>query len=396
MANSIERYILYCYENNQRHNKNTEKNPNVSWHFVQKHPEINWDYDVLSRNPNITWNIISSNLYEPWDFNYISQLPIITLDICKKYKKEDWDTCRLLSNPNITLNNIINSKVCYNCACGSMKTNHIVQNPVLIHELLKGLKTNGTFDYKLISNNLPVKVIDLLNSICWNETNEQIDNPVGYYLSVNTGITEEIIDKYPFIAWDYINLSNNSNISWNYVYKHIDKNWDFFKLSDNIYRQFNLSEFDIINDFCSLKNSYYFLSNYNIKWDVLKQILDKYPNLSFDAKIVIGTNPNITYNIFKTEFSVYFNWHMNGLSKNPNFSFEHMLEDIIGDNFNIYKDGGDYIQIEENLYSYSPIIYSDKIKTIVKKSNYIIQDISQYITPYVGINIYVEPTFIYL
>ena len=33
-------------------------NPNITWEFVEDHPEIRCDYEALSQNPNITWEIL--------------------------------------------------------------------------------------------------------------------------------------------------------------------------------------------------------------------------------------------------------------------------------------------------------------------------------------------------
>ena len=38
------------------------QNPNITWEFIQKHRDLEWNYSALLNNPNFTWEIIQDNL----------------------------------------------------------------------------------------------------------------------------------------------------------------------------------------------------------------------------------------------------------------------------------------------------------------------------------------------
>jgi hypothetical protein len=72
--------------------------------------------------------------------------------------------------------------------------------------------------------------IELYNQFLdeWSEQCFQyvLDNP-----SVN--ITWEIVQAYPLIDWNYLNLSSNPNITWEIVEANPDKPWNYDRLSSN-------------------------------------------------------------------------------------------------------------------------------------------------------------------
>lgn len=71
--------------------------------MICAHPEINWQYDILSKNVNITWDIIQQNPQHKWCYNYMSSNPNITWEIVKEHPNELWNEYRLAMNPSITL-----------------------------------------------------------------------------------------------------------------------------------------------------------------------------------------------------------------------------------------------------------------------------------------------------
>ena len=78
------------------------QNPNITWEFVQAHPDKPWYWPWLSRNPNITWDIVQAHLEMPWDWNGLSCNPNITWDIVQAHPKIEWDWYLLSQNLNIT------------------------------------------------------------------------------------------------------------------------------------------------------------------------------------------------------------------------------------------------------------------------------------------------------
>ena len=47
------------------------------------------------------------------------------------------------------------------------------------------------------------------------------------------GLTLELIDKYPDVAWDWGKISWNPNLTLEWLDKYPDKSWDWYVLSDN-------------------------------------------------------------------------------------------------------------------------------------------------------------------
>lgn len=52
-------------------------NPNITWDFVVSHPEIPWDYELLSANPNITWKIVKENPGCDWSKYVLAENPSV-------------------------------------------------------------------------------------------------------------------------------------------------------------------------------------------------------------------------------------------------------------------------------------------------------------------------------
>ena len=60
------------------------------------------------------------------------------------------------------------------------------------------------------------------------------DKPWSYcWLSQNPNITWEFVQANPDKPWDYYRLSSNPNITWDNVQKNPDKSWYYDTLSNN-------------------------------------------------------------------------------------------------------------------------------------------------------------------
>lgn len=68
--------IMYLLSKKLLRNDVIEKylaaNPNITWEFIQSHPEIKWDMESFSCNPNLTWKIFRDNPEIKWDYAQIS------------------------------------------------------------------------------------------------------------------------------------------------------------------------------------------------------------------------------------------------------------------------------------------------------------------------------------
>jgi hypothetical protein len=131
------------------------KNPNITWEYIQARPFIDWDYVDLSNNKNITWDIIKdtpnlwsraavtsrlpwsiikANPTHPWDYRYLqynssttwdefqdiiakgieldfnelTAHPSVTWEIIKS-TPHPWNVEMFSSNPNLTWDIVVNN-----------------------------------------------------------------------------------------------------------------------------------------------------------------------------------------------------------------------------------------------------------------------------------------------
>jgi hypothetical protein len=115
--------------------------------------------------------------------------------------------------------------------------------------------------------------------------------------------------------WQYDYLSENPNITWDYVRAHLDKDWDFSGLSGN-----PSITWEIIKNNPTYPWDEYCLSfNPNITWEIVQANPDypwQYTQLS--------KNPNITWDIVKNNLEK--DWYFPWLSQNRNFTPEIVKE----------------------------------------------------------------------
>jgi hypothetical protein len=78
----------------------------ITWNDIISHPEIDWNYSILSENKNITFDIVMNHLDKKWNFSRMSMNPNITLDIIEKNKQFDWSIEKYLLNKNVTFDEL--------------------------------------------------------------------------------------------------------------------------------------------------------------------------------------------------------------------------------------------------------------------------------------------------
>lgn len=140
-------------------------NPNVTWETVQKHPEIDWDYGMLSSQPWITWEIVSENLERPWNFSWLSK-NISWKDI-QQNPNYPWDFGALSENPTVT------------------------------------------WDIILANPQLPWDYHDLSDRVPWDIFIRDPDRWNPMMLSMNPNISWKLVEENPQIDWSYDLLISN-------------------------------------------------------------------------------------------------------------------------------------------------------------------------------------------
>ncbi len=218
----MELFMNNCLKNKQPHCINWElisANPNVTLDYIDEHPEKPWDWRGISSNVNLTikyidenpekpwnWSVISYNknisiediIYKPhysWDWNNISSNPALTMACVEKYKDSPWNM--FLVSQNMSLKK------------GHLEPLHLYMDT--IH--YSGPPTNVNWSAKNIHLHYIETHLDYINGLI---KNQNFINFKKYYE-----------------CWGQI--SNNPNLTIDFVLKHIDNPWNTYCLATNRY-----------------------------------------------------------------------------------------------------------------------------------------------------------------
>ena len=221
-----------------------------------------------------------------------------------------WDWYKLSMNPNITME-------------------IITDNPYILFEK-KGLLQNPSITIQNI------------------ETNIQFFEENIEYIVCNDNITIEHIERHNDIPWDFMLLSKNKSIPLDFIEKNIDEEWSWEDLSSNK----NLTV-DFIKKYSHKPFNWKIISAHEcIKWEDIidndlpwdRQGVSLNPNITWQ---IVKTNPdykwcfkmlsankNITFNIIKNNLN--YNWCSEYIAKNDNVTFDTMKNDFILKNYMRY------------------------------------------------------------
>lgn len=178
---------------------------NPTWHL--------WDWHTLSYHPNITWEQMRSSPDLPW--KNASCNPNITWEIIKANPDYDWDWTDLLENKNITWDIVKNN-----------------MDKPWRREIEIEVRYPNRFDCYIGDH--------ILKEIAWEYRGEEWREPWNIY---GTNCKEylpepslcyssdEEIKKMELEPRDYHKLSQNQNISWNFILERKNERWDWFFLS---------------------------------------------------------------------------------------------------------------------------------------------------------------------
>lgn len=225
------------------------KNPNITWNFIQNHPEIDWNKEDFRYNPNLTWEIITQNDHINWDYNYLSSHPNITWEIISQNLSLPWGAYNVCFNPNITWEIVKAHPFNWNFKVLCATVDYSLIEPK---------------DYIFISSN---------PKLTWEEVKNNLDKNWSWEtLSTREFITPEIVNNHPDLPWDdyflYLNpnfpwdwkgkedlnmeaVSNNPNLNWKVIRDH-KLAWNFTLLSRNTFggKYYNFSlELEIFYDY---------------------------------------------------------------------------------------------------------------------------------------------------
>ena len=355
--NLIEKFYNNCNCQNLSHNLN------LSEEFILKHPDKHWNIYYLIKNNKITdFNALSKFKYlneyiinkypnKPWDWDWIikntrikiiEHIPInlfekykwisyyslsknlnLTEEFILKHPDEDWNIKYLIKNNKITNFNALS------------KFKNITQN--IINQY-----PNKPWDWEWLKKNTNIEVekyisIDLFEKYKWT---------MYYSLSENLNLTEEFILKHPDKNWDIEYLIKNNKITdfnalskfkylnQDILYNYLDKPWDWKWLIENSnIKILYFIPLDIIEKYLHNFNYSHIQNNKNIT----EEFILKYPDKSWDIKYLIENNKITDFKAL----SKFKNINQSIINKYPNkpWDWEWLIE-----NTNIYIE--EYISLD--------------------------------------------------
>ncbi len=192
----LEKYINTWYQVGSYH-------PAVTLAVVESRPEL-VNYMDLSRNPSLTLEFIEANIDKNWYWLELSANPTVTPQLLEKHLNDPrwkWNWVGLSRNP-------------------SMTPEFIENHP------------DYPWDWKWISQNpsLTTQFIDHHIGEPWNFA----------ILAKHPSVTLELVEKHLNLPWwdwnnymDGLGLSDNPNVTPQFIMKHRDRAWDSRTLSMN-------------------------------------------------------------------------------------------------------------------------------------------------------------------
>jgi hypothetical protein len=224
------------------------RNKNLTMEFIKDNIEMPWDFNGISRNPNLTCDFIDKHIEYPWDWSGISASHIITIDFIEKHIDKPWDWQHFNVSRGLTFDIIkkYNNKI----HCGDAIMCFIGRSASM-DDIEKHIKLFFPWDWRYITMNpnLTVEFIMKYSDVEWDWhwisqfskfIMEIIDKYSSYLsdilywddISRNPNISEYITES-KALPWNWKYLTNNPNITFNFITKHLDKPWDWKKLSYN-------------------------------------------------------------------------------------------------------------------------------------------------------------------
>ncbi len=187
------------------------KNPNITTNDLLSH-NIPLNYKCLSSNPNLSLDFIKEHINEPWDMRILSGHPCITIEFVKEHIDIKWDWYNLSRK----------------CSLKDIDENNTLPwNWTTIH-----FRYDLTMEFikKYISNFRNRIHLSEKTNLTWDFI---IDNPDiarrlnWYVISRHPCITWDIVANNPDYPWDWYAMSQNRNITIEHIRQAPDKEWSF-------------------------------------------------------------------------------------------------------------------------------------------------------------------------
>lgn len=212
------------YNFNYLSKNNITINPKMTPEIILQHPHLPWSYKMMHLNPSITLDLIERTMDKPWSFCVLSQNKIITYEFIKKHPNLKWSIINLIKNPNFTFDMIINDSY---FDVKSLRNIYIKATIMSRKATLKNFLENPyiMWDYIELSQNPNITIETCL-------TNTHL--PWVYkYLSYKKDLTIEHIKKHLNQTWDFKFLTKHLDITFQTVIDNPEFPWNYHCLPDN-------------------------------------------------------------------------------------------------------------------------------------------------------------------
>ena len=245
------------------------ENPNITFKFIEKMKDKPWDWNMLSYwdkvipERNISWAFVLKNLDLDWEWAHLTTRPDITWEYMQSTKHVlPWDYRTKIYNPNVPLDYVLKNYLPY-----------IISDTKYINEIIADNKYDAYYSgnslthmnaYMFMTRNKHITLVNLNKLytkhkalfqdpvyfsmfMCGFTTNPRIT--MNYvlnhpeiewnweFLCNNVNITLADVIQHPEINWCYKSLSNKESLTIEFVESNIDKPWDWEALAENEFTQ---------------------------------------------------------------------------------------------------------------------------------------------------------------
>ena len=218
---------------------------NITIDFINKHPEIEWDWYWISSNKNITMDDIINNPDKPWNKIGICYNPNITLEYIQSYDDDYWYWNILANNEKLSMDIIEHYSHKLTQYSYALSCNENISWDFIARNLDKKWDWDTIVRYSKINQEVIDKYPQFpfnfnTYDIIFNEyftfdfikkNLKTLYNSIGfsYYAKM-----EDIVNN-PDIEWFYEYISENNNLTFEFINKNLDKGWDWCSISGNTF-----------------------------------------------------------------------------------------------------------------------------------------------------------------
>ena len=216
------KYLSYNPNTTQEY---IEQHPTIDWHwrmiprkvkidleFILSRPNVNWSWSFISGNLGISFETILEHPDKAWDWKYISSRSDLTLDFVLSHPDLPWDWLEISRNPVISAED----------------ADRHPDKPWQWDSLLD--KPNVSLDFFR-------KHFDKFNELSKFSKNPEMFVPKSIdwkHVSQSKKITMDIIKQNPHLPWDFWSVSDNPNLTLEFIRNNPEKDWNWVSISEKV------------------------------------------------------------------------------------------------------------------------------------------------------------------